>query len=174
MSETAFEILKAVGSLSGIFAAAFLVWDRYVKHFPVAIIVARPLVAGSHNIVHCLVIKNVSDRPVLLIWRNEVDAHQLRMGKSQSAIVESMFEEETIVAVGPEAQVILPLIQPPNYEEIDPENCIWINLRWRFAQPRIWLFDRKLKIWIRKRDWDYMADNYMPPADTSDKDSSSQ
>jgi hypothetical protein len=56
--ETLYEIAKAVGSASGFLAGAFLLWDRYVKHFPVAIIVARPLTEGSMQIVPvCLLAK---------------------------------------------------------------------------------------------------------------------
>lgn len=54
MMDTILEFAKTVGSVSGIFAAAFLLWDRYVKHVPVAIIVARPLIDGSQQIVPVL------------------------------------------------------------------------------------------------------------------------
>jgi hypothetical protein len=82
--EPLFEIAKTVGSLSGIFASAVLIWDRYAKHFPVAIIVARPLSHGSSQIVPFLLVKNVSDRPILITW-NAGDSSRLRLAKDQSA-----------------------------------------------------------------------------------------
>jgi hypothetical protein len=77
------EFAKTVGSISGIFAAAFLLWDRFSKHFPVAIIVAQPLVEGSQHISPFLLIKNVSDRPILISWGNR-DRTKLRVAKDQS------------------------------------------------------------------------------------------
>ena len=71
MADTALEILKTIGSISGIFAAAFLIWDRYTKHFPLAIIVAQPLMPGSQNIVLFLGVANFSDRPILVSWKNK-------------------------------------------------------------------------------------------------------
>jgi hypothetical protein len=78
------EILKIVGSLSGLFATAFLLWDRYSKHFPVAIIVAQPIIPGSVNIAHRLYLKNVSDRPILISWEHG-GMNQLRVAKDHSA-----------------------------------------------------------------------------------------
>jgi len=60
------ELLKVIGSASGLFATSFLLWDRYYKHFPIAIIVARPVMPGSVNVNHRLLLKNVSDRPILI------------------------------------------------------------------------------------------------------------
>ena len=162
------EALKIGGSISGLLAGGFLVWDRYIKHFPVAIIVPRPVMPGSRNIVHCLRVRNFSDRPILVLWENISDTTRLRIGRDQSVrgILESMFERETVIAIGPEAEIFLPLFRPSNYDEIDPDNVLQIDLRWRFAQPRIWKADRKISVWIRKRDLDYMVDHYMPPTDT--------
>lgn len=67
--ESLYEIVKAVGSVSGILAGIFLLWDRCIKHFPVAIIVARPLMEGSVQIVPFVYLRNVSDRPLLVMER---------------------------------------------------------------------------------------------------------
>src|SRR5207237_272162 len=98
-----------------------LIRDRYVKHFPLAIIVARSLIPGSVHIVPVLFVKNVSDRPILVSWENSRDPNQLRIAR------------------------------------ISPDNTLGIDLRWRFAQPRIiWKVDRKIAVRITKRDLDYM------------------
>jgi hypothetical protein len=76
------ELLKTIGSISGILAAGFLIRDRYVKHFPLAIIVARPLMHGSINIQPFLFVKNVSDRPILVSWENPRDQNQLRIAST--------------------------------------------------------------------------------------------
>jgi hypothetical protein len=163
------EALKIGGSISGLLAGGFLIWDRFTKHYPVATIVARPLAPHSRNIVLFFRLKNFSDRPILVSWENRSEANRLRIGRDQSTsgIVDAMSEDEIVVALGPEAEVSLPLIRPGNYADIDRGNTLEIDLCWRFAQPRIWKADRKISVWIRKRDLDYMVDHYMPPTDTS-------
>lgn len=163
------EALKIGGSISGILAGSFLIWDRYIKHYPLATIVARPLIPHCRNIEHFLRLKNFGDRPILVSWENRSEPNRLRIGKDQSSsgILEAMFEDKTVVALGPDAEVFLPLITPVNYADIDPDHTLEIDLCWRFAQPRIWTAGRKIRVWIRKRDLDYMVDHYMPPTDMS-------
>jgi hypothetical protein len=161
MTEFLTDLVKTVGSISGVFAAAFLIWDRYVKHVPVAIIVARPLIDGSQQIVPFLFLKNASDRPILVSWDN--DRTKLRVGKDQSsrAILRSLGEDQTVVSLGPEAEAYLPVFKPNTYEEIDPDNVMELQLRWRFAQPRIWVAERRLRISLCKRDFEEMIDGFI-------------
>ena len=67
----------------------------------------------------------------------------------------------TVIALGPEQEVFLPLLSINNYGDIDPDNILTTALRWRFAQPIIWNADRTLRVTIRKRDYDDMIDNYV-------------
>ena len=156
------EILKIVGSLSGLFATAFLLWDRYSKHFPVAIIVAQPIIPGSVNISHRLYLKNVSDRPILISWEHG-GMNQLRVAKDRSThgILRSQRKGKTIVSLDAGTEVFLPILKPSNYNEIDPDNSLQIALRWRFAQPRVSKPDRVIPVWIKKRDFDNIVDAYM-------------
>jgi hypothetical protein len=158
------DILKTVGSVSGIFAAAFLLWDRYVKHFPSAIIVPRPLVEGGQHIVLFLLVKNVSDRPILMSWDGR-DSSRLRIAKDQSVrgILQVMLRDRTVLSLDSEEAACLPLIKPGNYDEIDPENYLEIEINWKFAQPRIWKVDRRLRGSARKRDLDDLVDGYIKP-----------
>jgi hypothetical protein len=135
------ELLKVIGSASGLFATGFLLWDRYYKHFPIAIIVARPVMPGSVNVNHRLLLKNVSDRPILITWEHG-DRTQLRVAKDDSihGVVRSQLRGETVVALDAGDEVFL---------------------RWRFAQPRVWKPDRTIPISIRKRDFDAMVDAYL-------------
>jgi hypothetical protein len=166
MFDAIIEAIKIVGSISGLLTGAFLVRDRYIKHFPLAIIVGRPLMPGSRNIEPYLYVKNVSDRPILVLWENN-DPTQLRIGKDQSfdGLVEAMSEDETVIALGPATEAFLPVIRPSNYDDVDPNNVLEIHPRWRFAQPRVWKADRKIPVWVLKRNLDYMVNNYMPPTD---------
>jgi hypothetical protein len=169
MADTLLEVFKTIGALSGICAAGFLVWDRYTKHFPVAIIVPRPLSAGSRNIAHWLYVKNASDRPILIAWEYG-NSNELRIAKSNSVhgVVQSMRYGETRISVDAAADVLLPVFKPGSYDDIDPDNGLELHLRWRFAQPRVWKIDRKIRVWIRKRDFDSMVDDYLPPSDQSE------
>jgi hypothetical protein len=162
VTESIVEIAKTIGSISGIFAAAFLIWDRYSKHFPVAILVARPLIDGSQQIVPLLLIKNASDRPILISWDNG-DRTKLRVASDQSieGIVHSLFDGQTVVSLGSEIEAYLPVLKLNNYEEIDPDNVLELHFKWKFAQPRIWIVDRALRISLRKHDFDSMIDGFM-------------
>jgi hypothetical protein len=169
--DTMLETLKTVGSLAGFCTAAFLVWDRYIKHFPVAIIVARPLIPGGANLQHFLCLKNVSDRPILVIWNNsDGSSTQLRLGTAQTkeGILGALAEHETRIALGPDEKVFLPILKPSSFPRIDPDNMLEIDLRWRFAQPRVWRTDRPIRVSIRKRDWEYMIDHFIEPAKDPD------
>jgi len=155
-----FDLVKTVGSFSGVFAAGFLIWDRYVKHVPVAIIVARPLVDGSQQIVPFLFLKNASDRPILVSWDN--DRTKLLVVKDQTLEgIFSYLDDQTVISLGAEAEVFLPLLKPVTYNEIDADNRMELHLKWRFAQPRIWVADRRLRISVRKRDFEDMIDGFM-------------
>jgi hypothetical protein len=83
--EMLYEIGKTVGAISGLFALGLVLWDRYTKHYPVAIIVARPLIDGSRQIVPFLHLKNSSDRPLLVSW-SDGDLHKMRVGKGQTLV----------------------------------------------------------------------------------------
>jgi hypothetical protein len=162
MSEFLFEAAKTIGSLSGIFATGFLIWDRVIKHFPLAIVVARPLIEGSQQIVPAMYIKNVSDRPILISWDGG-NSNQLRVAKDQSmnGIVRSMVRGRTVISLGPAGEAYLPVLKPRNYDEIDPENHMEIDLLWKFAQARVWKVDRRLRVSVRKRDLEDMIKGYI-------------
>ena len=169
MADTLLEVFRTIGALSGICAAGFLVWDRYVKHVPLAIIVPRPIIPDSPNIVHRLLVKNVSDRPILVMWEHG-SPNQFRIAKDNSihGIVKSQISGENAISLDAGAEILLPLFKPPYYDAIAPENGIEVYLRWRFAQPRIWKVDRKLHVWITKRDFDSMIDDYLSPSEQSE------
>jgi hypothetical protein len=162
--ESLYEIVKAVGSVSGILAGIFLLWDRCIKHFPVAIIVARPLTEGSAHIVPFIYLRNVSDRPLLVSWKDG-DRNGLRIAKDQTAegVVQTLFDGETTIALGPQAEAYLPLFWPREKEAIEPENMMEMKIKWRFAQPRIWRVDRSIPVAIRKRDLKNLINGYRKP-----------
>jgi hypothetical protein len=160
MTDFLFDLVKTVGSISGVFAATFLIWDRYVKHVPMAIIVARPLMDGSQQIVPFLLLRNASDRPILVSWDN--DRTKLLIAKDQTPEgIFSYLSDRTVISLGAGAEVFLPVLRPGTYSEIDADNRMELELRWRFAQPRIWVADRRIRISVLKRDLEHMINGYM-------------
>lgn len=161
MTDFLVDLAKTLGYLPGVFAAVFLISDRYVKHRPIAIIVPRPLMPGSQRIEPFLFLKNASDRPILVSWDN--DRTKLLVAKDQTpqGIFSYLSEGQTVISLGAEVEVILPVLRPSTYNEIDSDNRMELELRWRFAQPRFWVADRRLRISIRKRDLEDMIDGFM-------------
>ncbi|WP_050420301.1 hypothetical protein [Bradyrhizobium tropiciagri] len=156
-----FELMKIIGSVSGICSAIFLVADRYFKHYPTAIMVAGPLIEGSSNITHFLWLKNYSERPIIVSWQHESNHLHLAKDDSARSIMHSVLPGESAVSLGPNAETQLRVIKPSNHDSIDPDNSLELRLRWRFAQPIIWKADRTIRIWMRKRDFDDMTENYV-------------
>ncbi|KYH01705.1 hypothetical protein [Bradyrhizobium sp. DOA1] len=164
--DTLYEIAKAIGAISGLLAITILLWDRYVKHFPVAVIVARPLMPGSRQIVPFLLVKNSSDRPILVSWKDG-DRSKMRVAKGQSVegVLQTMFDGETTISLGASGEAVLPVFRPGNYDCIDPENQMELRLHWKFAQPRIWKTDRSIVVSIKKRDLDRLLGGYLEQGD---------
>ncbi|UFW82886.1 hypothetical protein BjapCC829_23135 [Bradyrhizobium barranii] len=159
--DTLYEIAKAVGAASGLLAISLLLWDRYVKHVPVAVIVARPLMAGSRQIVPFLHLKNPSDRPILVSWKDG-DHRKMRVAKGQSleGVLQTMFEGDTTISLDAGADAVLPIFKPRDYDNISPENQMELCLRWKFVQPRIWKVDRSIVASIKKIDLDRLIEGY--------------
>jgi hypothetical protein len=157
-----FEVIKTVGGISGICTAIFLIYDRFTKHYPVAVIEARPLIEGGANIGHFLFLKNVSDRPILLSW-TDGQTDRLKIARDHSArnIMRSLFAGETTIALAPQAATRLPVIKPRMYADVDPENILQLEIRWQFAQPILWRKARSLWVRIRKADFEALVDGYV-------------
>jgi hypothetical protein len=133
-----------------------------LRHFPVAIIVARPLTEGSMQIVPFVYLRNVSDRP-LLASRKDGDIDGLRIAKAQTVegVVQTLLDGETTISLAPNGDAYLPLFLPRNAEAIEPENMMAVEIRWRFAQPRIWRVDRSINVAIRKRDLEMLIGGHL-------------
>ncbi|MCK1661268.1 hypothetical protein [Bradyrhizobium sp. 151] len=160
--DTLYEIAKAVGAASGLLAISLLLWDRYTKHFPVAVIVARPLIPSSRQIVPFLHIKNSSDRPILVSWRDG-DRSRMRVAKGQSldGVLQTMFDGETTISLGASGEAVLPVFRPVDYDSIDSETQIELCLHWKFAQPRVWKADRSIVVSIKKNDLERLIEGYL-------------
>ncbi|MGJ5082725.1 hypothetical protein [Bradyrhizobium sp. HKCCYLS3013] len=157
-----FEAIKTIGGLSGIFTAIFLIYDRATKHYPVAFIEARPVMEGSANIESFLVLKNVSERPILISWTDgQSDKLIVARDRTAEGLFRYLHASETTISLPPQGEAILPLLRPSTFPEIDPENMMEIEMRWQFAQPILWRRPRMLRISIRKRDFESLIEGYL-------------
>ena len=93
--------------------------------------------------------KNVSDRPVLLSWPNG-QGRGLYIARNDSAegIIGYLSEGETTIALSSQTERVFPLLRPSTYPEIDPENMMELEIRWRFAQPIVRRTPRTLRLTI--------------------------
>jgi hypothetical protein len=107
-----------------------------------------------------LAIKNNASRPILVTWENGL-RDQLRVAKSHGirSIVTTLFEGHTTVPVDVDQVRELPLLMPNDFSEMEPEATVQMTVRWKFAQPYLWQPERKIRVWIRKRDLDALVEN---------------
>lgn len=165
------EIVKSLGAVAGLWSAIILVRDRIYKQYPVAIFEARPLLKHSQNIAHFLWIKNYSDRPIIISWPHVSDQLGLAKDDSFESIMHSVKPGETTITLGRNEATYLRVIKLNDFDDIAPENSLELRLKWRFAQPIRWTGDRLLRVWIRKRDFDAMVENYVTPNEKNEVES---
>jgi hypothetical protein len=152
--ELAWEVFKGLGSMAGLATGAFVIWDRFWRHFPIAVIVPRPLMHGSNNTVARLAVKNLASRPILITWENGTASH-FRIAKDDTihSVVSSLFPGRRTVALDVNEIRELELLRPANYEEIEHDDWLHLTLLWKFAQPIVWQPERNIRVAIKKSDY---------------------
>ena len=114
------------------------------------------------QIVPFVYLRNVSDRPLLASWKDgNRDGLQIAKAQTAEGVVRKLLNGETTVSLGPHGEAYLPLFLPRDKEVIEPENMMEMEIKWRFAQPRIWRVDRSITVGIRKRDLEKFIDGYL-------------
>lgn len=151
-SEVAWEVFKGLGSLAGLGSTSYLLWDRYWKHVPQAVVVPRPLVDGSVNIVARLAITNLAPRPILVGWENAPGEMRVALDDTLRGVIGSQFPKRTTVAIDAGEVREFPLLNPSGYEALSSDAPLSIDLKWKFAQPILWQSERKIRVWLRKQD----------------------
>jgi hypothetical protein len=90
-----------------------------------------------------------------------MDGLRIAKGQTVEGVVQTLLDGETTISLAPNGDVYLPLFLPRNAEAIEPENMMAVEIRWRFAQPRIWRVDRSINVAIRKRDLENLLEGYL-------------
>jgi hypothetical protein len=155
MASEIWEIVKGFGSIAGLVTGAFVVWDRFWRHTPQAIIVPRPLMEGSVNIVARLAVKNLAPRPILLAWDNDGRPAHLRIAKDDSihGVVSSQFPGRRTIVLDVGEVREFDLLRPANYFDLASEDWLHVEVSWKFPQPILWQPEHKLRIGIKKQDF---------------------
>lgn len=147
------EIVKGLGAVVGLATGLFVLWDRFWRMTPAAVVVMRPVSEGGRVLSPHLSIRNPADRPILVRWENGSRQGRFSLAKDWStrSIVVSALGGETTAVVDAGETKEFPLHKPEDAGRIDPDNLIEVDLYWRFAQPKIWKRDRRIRVALPKR-----------------------
>lgn len=151
--DAVWDFVRGLGAIVGLATGLFVVWDRFFRFAPSAIVIVRPLIPGGIPKAAYLRVTNRADRPILVSWQNGRRNGEFGIAADHSsrAIIVSILEGCRTIAIDPSEATELVLFDPPDIDEIDPENTIECELSWRYAQPKIWKRDRRISVRIPKR-----------------------
>jgi hypothetical protein len=151
------DAFKGLGALAGLFASGHIFWTWLTKGYPTAIIDLEPIAPGSTVQQHVLRISNHNDRPILIRWQDG-ESNRLRLAKDNSihGIVRSLFLGMSIVTVPPQNTRSLLILKPSQYDEMSPDNQLEVVIEWKFVQPIWWQNYRRLRVSIRRQDFEHL------------------
>lgn len=156
-AEFIWEAIKGLGSVAGLATGAFVIWDRFWRHTPQAIVVSRSLMEGSSNITARLTIKNLASRPIVISWENGAANHlRLAVDDSIHGIVSSLFEGRKVLAIDADQTLEFAILRPYNFPDLDPDDWLYMRLNWKFAQPIVWQPMRKITVALQRHDFELL------------------
>ncbi|GHD07694.1 hypothetical protein ACFOEZ_04115 [Tianweitania populi] len=152
--EEFWEVVKGIGAVVGLLTGAFVVWDRSMRHYPFAVVTARPMIPNGMNYHALLFIENPSPRPIILEWKNGAGPGQLRVAVDNSArgIIKSILEGRSTLVLDQKSTVELVLLKPSDYAELPADQTVTYEIGWQYAQPSLYKPKRHLRGGIAKRD----------------------
>ena len=154
------EILQSAAAFFGATTGGFYLAERVTRWRPHAIVIPKAFARGSDP-QPFLRIKNNSLRPILVELPSKQQAGHFMVAADDSAlgIVRSVTSSEVTVTMDPGEERDFPLLMPWGYKELDDETYMHGVLRWRHAQPMVYIGNRKLSIAGRKRYMRHMIGN---------------
>jgi len=157
--ELVWESFKSVGGFAGFASTAYVLWDRFWHDTPSAVVLARPIMEGSKTLVPVLAVRNISNRPIIMRWRHGPGpGFRLAKNDTSRGVIETLFAGDATATIDPEATRIFHLLKPNDYDEIDPDNVIELEITWKFAQPIILQTERRIRIAIRKSNLEALVE----------------
>ncbi|MGO8463191.1 hypothetical protein AB9F45_01345 [Rhizobium leguminosarum] len=148
------------GSIVGFVTGGFVIWERFLRYQPTAFIIAKPLIPGGAQKGCYLRVVNRSERPILMSWPTGIADDVLRIATDNStrSIVKSLLHGEKAVVLDGGQEAAFPVLTPPNWRSLDPDQTMETTVRWRFVQPVIWKRDRSFLVRISKRSYLHLLD----------------
>ncbi|NZD59533.1 hypothetical protein HX900_00125 [Rhizobium sp. WYCCWR 11290] len=148
------------GSIVGFVTGGFVIWERFLRYQPTAFIIAKPLIPGGAQKGCYLRVVNRSERPILMSWPTGTRDNALRIATDHStrSIVKSLLHGEKAVVLDGGQEAAFPVLTPPNWRSLDPDQTMETTVRWRFVQPVIWKRDRSFLVRISKRSYLHLLD----------------
>lgn len=156
---TVWDWVQGFGALVGLATGAYILRDRWFKHYPIAIIISKPIFEPGGDAFSKLRLTNPSDRPMLVSWEMGMRNGLFSIAKDdalKNIIISALPGTATIVLDAGETRE-LELMRPDNIGDIDDDNRIECELMWWFAQPILWQRSRRLRVGMRKRDYLLLA-----------------
>lgn len=100
------ETAKGIGAIIGLATGAFVVWDRFYRMTPTAVVVVRPLIPGGIPKATYLQVRNRADRPILVSWQNGQREFSFGIAKDHStrSIVASFVGGRETIVIDADAQ----------------------------------------------------------------------
>lgn len=151
----ALSAFQTVGAALGFLATFITIWAYFTKERPTATVVGAAL-GGFGQRSSYLRVRNRSDRPILL--HLEGGRHTTEMTvwpdhDTKSAIYAVMPGTKTTITVEPQSELLLPLVPPSSYDEVDDDSEMVARVHRSYAQPLLWRPQRPLRVSIQKRSY---------------------
>jgi hypothetical protein len=144
--ESAWELLKTIGALSGLATALFTLFDRFLRFQPLVSVTAQ-LGLTSSNATPLLRIRNVAPFDIL-VEKIEIEPTLIGLSQQQTirAMVDVLTGDRITVLLGPsDEQLLYIILLDPSPRHLDASTRIKITVWWRRSET-LWL--RPAPTWI--------------------------
>lgn len=158
------DAFQGIGALFGIGSALFLSYQHLVRFTPTAYFISNDVLAdalrGTRKRARLRIV-NRSERPILVRWPAGMKLNLIRILSDEStrAILVSLIHDENTVCLSGNATHEFDISTPNNFADLDPDNQLYTDLTWRYVQPMVCKWDRKISLIITKADFEALENH---------------
>lgn len=149
-------VFQTLGALAGAVSVSILIWDRWVKSRPYAMLTMAPTDSGGRYELRLRVV-NSSRYPIVISQKLPTNGFGFRHDHSVESTYAHVMRErfEAIVAEGESR--LFEVFDPNDFRTMTPDTVIKSTLSWRRAQQPSWVPTRGfMTVHITKSDVDLM------------------
>lgn len=151
------EVVQGFGAMVGLITGMFVLWERLTRETPFAYVVAKNYTL-AHRTAY-LRLKNRSERPILVFFLASRENNRLVPAPDEDdALLTIVSGTEMTVAMDGGETKDFPLGEPPNIDDVAPDNQLVCEFRWSFAQPIWYQRFRRVSISIPKGRYDALVE----------------